>query len=94
MQGVRAREAGGFFVQTARHLPFMRGAAHGGDRRLAGGLRNSQSAGAPVGAVVPDSAAQSIRHPSRAARARIASHPLDHCELSDQTSGSETLHSR
>ena len=42
------------FLQTARHLPLVRGAADGGNRCLAGRSRHPQSAGAAVGAVVSD----------------------------------------
>ena len=41
-------------------MPFVRGAAHGGNGRLAGRSRDSPSAGAAVGAVVSDCAAQNI----------------------------------
>jgi hypothetical protein len=37
LRRVRPREAGGLFLQAARDLPLVRGAAHGGDCRFSGG---------------------------------------------------------
>lgn len=56
--------------------PSCGGAAHGGNGRLAGRSRDSQSAGSAVGAVVPDSAAQPHRGAARTARAGLTNEKL------------------
>ena len=67
----------GNFLRGAapRHLPLMRHAAHGRGRGPSGGPCHPEGSGAPMGAVIPDSLAQSVRRPSRLASPGVTDHP-------------------
>ena len=69
-RALRAREAGGVFVQATRVLSLVRHAAHGRERRAPG------RSGHPSRA---DPAAYSVRRSPRVAHAGAAHHPPRHC---------------
>ena len=60
----------------------VRKAPHGRGRGPSGGPCHPQGAGAPMGAVVPDSPAKSVRRPPRTTRAGVADHSSRNCRVS------------
>ena len=62
----------------------------GAETRARGCRRRERHRTRPMGAVVADSAAHSVRRPAAAARAAIAGDPPGHCQLSNQAGGTET----
>ena len=86
----------GDFLRGAapRHLPRLRHAAHGSGLGPSGGPCHPEGSGAPMGAVIPDSLAQSVRRPSRLASPGVTDHPSRDCHVSLHTDRPEARSGR
>ena len=81
--------------EVTRVLPLLRFAAHGRNRRPLGRyVIPPPGPGAPMGAVVSDSAAHFGHRPAETARAAIAGNPPSHCHLSNKAIGTKSSPSR